>query len=371
MIRVAYILSGIHKALAFEWIAEKLDRQKFDLRFVLLNSGDSALEDFLKKHQVPVTRITYRGKKNLPKAVLQICRLLKKHNIQAVHCHMFDANVAGLLAARLAEVKKRIYTRHYATFHHEYFPRAVWYDRFVNAQATDIVAISENVRQVLIEMEHVLPQKITLIHHGFELKDFAQPSAESVARLHEKYLFAKQGPVVGNISRYFELKGLQYVIPAFQKLLQTYPSAHLVLANATGNYTAEVKKLLAELPASSYTEIQFEEDLFALYQLFDIFVHVPVNPRIEAFGQTYVEALAAGIPSIFTLSGVATEFIKNGQNAWVVPFKDTAAIHTAMLNLLSDEDLRNRLIVNGRESVQSRFGLEQMMGKLENLYQKL
>ena len=368
MIRVAYILSGIHKALAFEWIAEKLDKEKFDLQFVLLNPAGSSLEHFLKQHRVPVARIAYRGKKDLPKAIFQIRRLLKKHKTQVVHCHMFDANVAGLVAARLAGVKKRIYTRHHATFHHEYFPRAVWYDRFVNAQATDIVAISENVRQVLVEMEHVSPQKITLVHHGFELKDFAHPSAESVARLREKYPFATQGPVVGNISRYFELKGLQYVIPAFRKLLQTHPSAHLVLANATGNYAAEVKKLLAELPASSYTEIRFEEDLFALYQLFDIFVHVPINPRIEAFGQTYIEALAAGVPSVFTLSGIAVEFVADGQNALVVPFQDSEAICAAMCKIVSDESLRNRLIANGRESIQTRFGLHQMIQKLEMLY---
>jgi glycosyltransferase involved in cell wall biosynthesis len=364
---VAFIISGIQKALAFEWIAEEWDWSRSRLSFVLLNPGPSPLEEWLRQRQVPVYHVPYRGKGDLPKAIEQVYRILKKNKIGVVHCHLFDACLVGLLAARLAGVKKRVYTRHYATFHQVYFPRAVYYDKFINFLATHIVAISRNVTDAL-RKEGVRSSKIHLIHHGFKLAEFAAVTPERQVRLRKKYALTGKGPVIGMISRYFELKGIQYVIPAFKRLLADFPDAHLVLANATGEYAPVIKALLAGMPAGNYTEIPFEEDIAALYHAFDVFVHVPINEHIEAFGQTYVEALAAGVPSVFTLSGIAPEFIESGINALVVPFQDEEAIYRAVSQLLRDEPLRAKLIEEGRADVQQKFTLGTMISRLAVLY---
>lgn len=367
-LKVTYIVSDIHKALAFEWIAQSLDAQQFSLSFILLNPGPSALEDFLRQHGVPVHRVTYRSKKDFAKALVQLVVLLRKLGTQAVHCHFFDASLLGLSAAWLAGVRKRIYTRHYSTFHHEYFPKGVYYDRLMNRLATGIVSISGVVSHTLTHLEGVKTGKVHLVHHGFKLAAFTDPSPDRVEALRRKYLPEGHAPVIGVISRYFELKGIQYIIPAFKRLMDTHPGAKLLLANAVGNYSGPIKSLLAGLPPESYAEIPFEEEIAALYQLFDVFVHVPINEHTEAFGQIYVEALAAGIPSVFTRSGVATEFIEHGRNAWVVPFKDEEALYQAMRGLLADGALRNRVIAQGRADVLDRFALQNMIAALETLY---
>lgn len=364
---VVYILSNINKALAFEWIADCLSKDKFDISFILLNPGDSALEQYLRINKINVQRVLYHGKNDLPKAILTIYRILKKEKTQIVHCHLFDACIAGLTAAKVAGVKKRIYTRHHATFHQVYFPRAVWYDKFISFMATDIVAISENVKQTLIS-EGVSPSKIHVIHHGFKLAEFQKIESVQIQTLRQKYNHLGKYPVIGVISRYFELKGIQYIVPAFQKLLESYPDALLLLANATGNYTSQIKVLLKQIPQKNYIEVTFEPDIFALYQLFDIFIHVPINASLEAFGQTYVEALAAGIPSIFTLSGVAKEFISDKQNALVVDYKDSQGIYQAMNKILQNTSLRQQLVEQGKKDVQSLFELNTMIDKLEHMY---
>jgi glycosyltransferase involved in cell wall biosynthesis len=365
---VCYIISNINKALAFEWIAEGLDKDQFELHFILLNPGGSVLEDFIKQRNISVLRIHYSGKKDLLKAILKIRHYLKENKIQTVHCHLFDANLAGLLAAKTAGIRKRIFTRHHATFHHQYFPGAVYYDRFINFLATDIVAISENVKNVLIEKEQVTPEKITLIHHGFPLEKFQEASEEKIQKLKRKYHTENKYPVIGVISRYVDWKGIQYIIPAFAEILRKYPQAHLILANSSGNYKIEIQGLIKNIPQESYTEILFEEDLFSLYHLFDIFVHVPVNAEIEAFGQTYIEALAAGVPSVFTLSGVAKEFIEHEKNALVVPFKNTESIKENLYRLLDDKLLTQSLIETGKVDIKRLFELDTMIEKLNRLY---
>jgi glycosyltransferase involved in cell wall biosynthesis len=169
------------------------------------------------------------------------------------------------------------------------------------------------------------------------------------------------------ISRYTEWKGIQYIIPAFAEIKKSFPNATLILANAQGDYEASILSLLTKIPVQAYREIKFEEDLAALYNLFDVFIHVPVDEHVEAFGQTYVEPLVAGIPSIFTRSGIAREFITHRQNAWLVDFRNSPQIVEGAITILNDTELRTILIANGRESVK-KFSLQDYLLKLENLY---
>lgn len=367
--KVCYIISNIDKAIAFEWVAEHLDKQKFELSFVLLNAGDSFLERYLVAKNIEATRISLNSKKDYPKAFLKVFRTLRRLRPDVVHAHLRDANLLGLTAAKLLGIKKRIYTRHHSTFHHDNYPKAVKWDKIVNHLSTDIIAISDNVKQVLIKKEGVKEDKIHLIHHGFDLKSFETIDRNAVEVLKEKYLPEDKYPVIGVIARYINWKGHQYQIEAFKKLKETYPKAFFVFANANGpDKKAIQENIKANLDSSSYIEIGFENNLFALYQLFDVYVHTPVNKEIEAFGQTYVEALAAGIPSVFTLSGVANEFVKDRENALLVEHNNSDAIYKAVEEIIENLNLQKDLISKGKDSIRI-FELPLFIKKLENLYE--
>jgi glycosyltransferase involved in cell wall biosynthesis len=274
----------------------------------------------------------------------------------------------GQTAAKFAGVKKRIYTRHSSNENRRYHNKQ-WIDKLVNQLVTHVIAISENVRNVLVIEENVSPEKIRLLHHGFDLQQFDTVSAERIEKLANEYNPEHRRPVIGVIARYSHWKGIQYVIPAFQKLLVAEPNALLILANAKhGDYAKEISEQLKTLPVESFREIEFEHDLFALYQLFDVYVHVPIDAELEAFGQTYVEALASGVPSVFTLSGVAPEFIANERNALVVDFENSESTYAAIKRLLEDEQLRLRLITNGRGDIGKLFSIEKMIERLQQIY---
>lgn len=372
---LTYIISNIDKAVAFEWIAEKINKDKFNLSFILLNNtAECHLEKYLKQEGIPVFFVEYFGKKSIFGAFWKVRKLLKTLKTQIVHTHLFDASLVGLFAARTLGIKKRIHTRHHSSFHHEYFPKGVYYDKFINYLSTDIIAITSNVRDILVDWEKVAPKKVSIIHHGFKLEEFEnikEISQENrINLLKTKYNPQKNTPVIGVISRYTAWKGVQYIIPAFKKLLETYKNAYLILANAKGDYQNEIKKLLATIPKENYTEILFENDIVALYQLFDVHIHTPINAHAEAFGQTYIEALISKIPAIFTISGIANNFIEHEKNALVVPYEDTNAIYEALIRILEDKNLTETLVNNGFEDVKKDFGLATYMEKLEALYIK-
>ncbi len=209
-----------------------------------------------------------------------------------------------------------------------------------------------NVCYVLKELERVPEEKIRLVHHGFRFADFDEVPFENVDALRTKYDVGGSAPVIGVIARYVEWKGIEYIVEAAETVLREYPDALFIYANARGDPT--IRAAVRKLPLRNYREIPFEPDLFALYAVFDVYVHIPIDPRIEAFGQTYVEALIAGVPSVFTLSGVGREFIRDGRNALVVPHRDPARTAEAILRILADDGLARRLSQAGRGGTSSR-----------------
>lgn len=368
-VKVTYIISQIDKAIGFEWITENLDRSRFDLSFILLNPKPSYLANYLRQKGIAVDELTFSGsKQELPRVLLKVINLLRKTKPDAIHTHMYIADLVGQFAGKILRVKKRIYTRHSSNESRKYHKKQR-IDRIVNSLSTHVVAISENVKNILHKEENVPLERIRLIHHGFDLAGFDNIPQSEIEELSAKYNPQNKKPVIGVIARYSHWKGIQDAIAGFKKLLEDYPNALLLLANAKkGDFGNEIAALLAELPADSFYEIEFEHNLFALYRLFDVYVHLPIDAELEAFGQTYVEALAAGSPSVFTNSGVAREFIRHGENALVVDFQNSEQAYTAIVKLLRDENLRKKLSANGKTDVKKLFTLEIMIGKMERLY---
>lgn len=366
--KVTYIITDLKRALAFEWIAAYLDKEKFELSFILLNNGDSILEQHLKEKNITVTRIYCAGKGSWITAWFKLYAFLRKTKPDMVHCHLQAACILGLSAAKAAGIHARIHTRHHSSLHHIYFSKGVFWDRWINKLSTRIVAISGEVKKILVEWEHVPEEKIVYIPHGFLLEEFEQVDKKLIASLSEKYKLQHTWPVIGVVSRFTEWKGVQYIIPAFRELLKKYHDAVLLLFNAGGDHEKEIRTLLNELPGNSYRTIPFEPNISAAYHLMNVCVHTPIDEHSEAFGQIYIEALAAGIPLVATVSGVANDILVHKQNTWLVPYKDSKAVAEGITSVLADISLQQTLVQNGKETAKG-FSLEKMIAHLNHLYE--
>lgn len=369
MRKVTYILSLIFKSLEYEWIVRYIDQSQIQLSFILLNPTPSELEDFLLDNKIQTHRVTFKGKLSYLPAIAKTYRLLRQIKPDMVNCNLLDANLIGLTAARFAGVRRRIHTRHHSTFHHVYFPKGKIYDWYSNYLSTEIVAVSSVVENVLTSYEGVPNSKVRIIHHGFGMDDFNSVNEERVNKLRDKYRLDNSRPIVGSISRYIHWKGVQYIIPAFRRILEVHPKAVLLLANARqGANTDQITGLISKLPADSYREIEFESDVLAFYKLLDVFIHVPIDSHSEAFGRIYPECMFSGIPMVCTLSGIANDIVKHDVNALVVPYKDADSISLAVLRILADDELSKRLVDEAKATAALMMSMEKQKYLLEKLY---
>lgn len=367
-IKIIYLISLVESSDPMEWYFTELFLKRTDFLIIFLNPNISELQVKLSSKGLNCIWMNYSNKKQLPVTLFRVVQLLFLHKPKVVHAHLFDASLVGLIAARLAGVKVRIHTRHHASHHHLYFPHAVRYDRIINSLSTKIIATSQNVKNILVEKEHVETSKVSIVHHGFDFSSFDNVDFERVNFVRSKYKLSNNSPVVGVISRYTHWKGIQFIIPAFKRLLGEFPNAVLVLANAKGDYKTEIQELLNQLPEISFREIVFEKDIPALFNSFNVFVHVPIDDHSEAFGQVYIESLAARCCMICTKSGIAVDFIENKKNALVVDYENSDEIYRSLVLLLNDENLRLNLIEKGRADVVKNFGIKNMVQLTLNVY---
>ena len=90
-----------------------------------------------------------------------------------------------------------------------------------------------------------------------------------------------------------------------------------------------------------------EELLTDLYHAADVFVFPSVK---EGWGLVVLEALASGVPVIASGIEPMTEYLRDGQNALLVPPGDHEFIASRITDLSENEELRNRLTLGGRET---------------------
>ena len=101
--------------------------------------------------------------------------------------------------------------------------------------------------------------------------------------------------------------------------------------------------------------------------------HIHVFPSCyeETFGLCLCEAMASGCACIASDVAGAKAQIEDGVTGLIVPKRDPDALRAALLRLLDDADLRERLGHNAREHVAAEHSLEAMARRWEAAYEEV
>ncbi len=90
----------------------------------------------------------------------------------------------------------------------------------------------------------------------------------------------------------------------------------------------------------------------------------------EGLGNVFIEAQACGVPPIGTRVGGIPDIIKDGENGLLIEPKNPDLIADAIITLLSDEVLRNKLRNKGLETSR-KFSWDIILDSIKNIYSDL
>jgi len=157
-------------------------------------------------------------------------------------------------------------------------------------------------------------------------------------------------PVVLFVSRLIERKGLQFLMPALASLGPDVGPWRLVVVGDGPRHEALLSQAM-ELGLTDRIEWLGQvahDELSAIYRRADLFVLPSLS---EGMPNVVLEAMASGLPILATRVPGSEELVRDGDNGFLVPAGDIAALGETLSRLLGDANLRRRMGLKSREFV--------------------
>lgn len=227
--------------------------------------------------------------------------------------------------------------------------------------ASTVTVVSGDTRAKLLKMFGTqLSAKTRTIPGGIKLGLFPTDKNTSALR---KELNLEGKKVALFTGRIISEKGVEYLVKAAKKI-----NGHVIIAG-DGPQKGVLEKLIADMNLTNVTLLGFFSDskkIIDLYYLADVFV----SPAVwdEPLGLTIIEAMAAQTPPIVTRKGGVVMAIKDKVNGMFVRPRSSNEIAEAVNYLFANDELRNKMGLEARKTVEEKFTWTKITHRFDLLY---
>jgi glycosyltransferase involved in cell wall biosynthesis len=270
--------------------------------------------------------------------------------VTVLHSSLPYGNLLGQTAALLCGVRLRLTTCENPSWARDHGNlKQELIDRLTYRVAHRVIACTELARDYLARHYRIPTAKLMVIPHSLKVSDYEDVAPARVSALRAGLDLAPGDFVVGMVARLERWKGHRYVIEAMRRVVREQPGVRLLIFGSRGDAYDEVHRAIEEYGLQSSVAYKgFVEDSIALYRVFDIHVHTPINAIVENTGINIIEGMISGCAQILTRSGFSYYLARHLENAWVVDYCSADDIAKAILTLKADPALRRRLGQNAR-----------------------
>ena len=367
-IRVLHVMSNLQlggterQAVA---LSSGLDRRRFDVQVACLHAQGAFLGE-LQRRGIPIDAYPIRGLYG-PAAFAQRLRLahrLRKHRVDVIHSHGFQANLFATPAARLARVP--VIVGSVRDLGDPLSSRQRWAQKLALRLCDRVVVNAHAVARRCVA-EGYQRRRLVVIPNGIDVTGFARPITPG---WRDENGIAPDALVVAVISRLdhargVDFRGIRHFLKAARLVAGRFPDARFLLVG-DGTDRAALEAFARELGLGERaTFTGFRRDVPEILAHSAVVVQPSLTP---ALSNSVLEAMAARVPVIATAVGGNPELVQDGLTGLLVPPGDPRAIARALEILLANPGLRERLGRAGRRRVVERFSLERLTGASERLY---
>ncbi len=218
-------------------------------------------------------------------------------------------------------------------------------DRAAALNAADgVIAVSRFTAGLLSEKYGVSSSRVITITNGVYAEHYQPPYSVDV----REYLGLRSTPLVLAMGRLVARKGFDRLLEAWPLVRKALPGAILAIAGTGGQQPYLHRQALAKEQDSSVHMLgRIEDDVVpALYAAADLFVmpnRTLADGDTEGFGLVFLEAAAAGTPSIGGDAGGVPDAILDGETGVLVDGTQPEQIAKAIIDLLSNDKKRQAL----------------------------
>lgn len=227
-----------------------------------------------------------------------------------------------------------------------------------------VLAISQVVKDEIMEIYHVPERDIEIIYDGIDLSTFKDETIKGERRkLREEFGIPQDANLILFLGNGFKRKGLATLLEA----IPLVPEKNLYCLVVGGDKTMEFYKTRARelgIPERVvFTGVQKKAARF--YGASDIFILPSLQ---EAFGNVVLEAMASGLPVITTRVAGASEVLDKGLESFILEDPHDVKGLAALIKKWLASNNKEELSVRAKD-IASEYTLEANARAIENLCQ--
>jgi len=208
-----------------------------------------------------------------------------------------------------------------------------------------------------------------IVHWGVDLNKFNQFVDNSIVK---KELNLSDGdPVIISVRQFRPLYNIDIIVRAFSVVLKEVPESKLILKNYQGYETRRINNLVKELKIEESVrfieKVEYKE-MPKYYRAADVFVSVP---SFDSMSISLLEAMACGVIPVVSDLPATREWIKDGENGFLVPVRDVNALAASIIKALKKNKEINLIRERNWNLVKHGADYYKHMERMENLYYEL
>lgn len=335
-------------------------------------SGGGRLVNQLERGGCTHVHWPFIGEKSLRclQYIPKLKRYLQDENIDILHLRSRLPAWIGYLAWKLIPEDRR--PSLITTFHGFYSVNSY---SCIMTKGERVVAVSDTIREHIIQNYRIDESKIGLIHGGFDEREFAVSAVgvDRIEKLRKKWLPPDNDKKVIILPGRLTLwKGQDVLIESLAQLGRK-DFICLLIGDVEENpsYTKKLHDRIRLVGLSDHISLVGHcDDMPAALMLADLVVSAS-STQPEAFGKVAIEAMAMGKPVIATAHGGSLETVVENKTGWLVPPLDPAAMCGAIEEALQDNEKSKEFGEFGKERVLAHFTAKKMCEKTLALYEDI
>ena len=343
-----------------------LDRRRYRTVCIYLKQSSDAPNPFAERGCAVhyISRWQFFRVFYLP-AVIRLARVLRREQVDILHCHLHQATVYGTIAARLARVP--VVISHVHGLHRTRRSRRRWINRLVLPRVNRILAVGEATRQdVLATNPFLSPDKVISLGNSIDVSHYAEyPLSREEAR---GQLGLGGGVFVfGAIGRLVPGKNHSGLIEAFAHVHRRCPESILLIAGE-GRLGEALREQAQRLGlGDSVRFLGYMADVRLVLRALDVFV---LPSLWEGLPRSLLEAMAIGVPCVGSTCAGIPEILEGGRYGMLVEADQTDQLVEAMTAMVQmPADRKDALVLRARQRVLDHYDHRYVLERLEAIYE--
>jgi glycosyltransferase involved in cell wall biosynthesis len=350
-------------------ITERLDPDRFER--TLCVTGWSAARASNPANLEAVGDLRRSGARFLPisrpfRAALwswwPVLSYLRRERVDILHAHQFGSNAWAAILGTLARTPVVIAHEH--TWSYQGQPVRRFLDReLIARRSAAFLAVSREDRRRMIEIERIPADKIVYVPNG--IAEFPPPSGHDVRA---ELGIGPEDPVVGTVCSLRPQKALDVLLRAAAVLATEFPRLRVLIVGQ-GTERRALEGLVEELGLEGTVILLGRRtDVPDLLEALDV---AACSSDFEGSPLSIMEYMEAGKPVVATAVGGVPDLVLDGVTGILVEPQESAALAAAIGELLRDRGRAERMGEAGRERRRREFSLDEMVRRIERLYEGL